>query len=263
MKTARLAPLFLLTGILVAQSGLTFETASIKPSPPNYPQSMIAPMPGGSLRIEGLIFKNILAWAYNLREFQISGGPSWISNAPWDILAKPDRSQSVDVAAANPDRPTDSELKSILERARERLKALLAERYQLVVHRETKDMPVYVLTVAKDGSKLQAAKDTDTGFRGLKMGRGQITGGGATMETLASFLSSTLGRPVEDSTGLKGHYNFKIEWTPDRPANPDSADPLGPSLFTALQEQIGLRLESQKRPAEMLVIDRVEKPSEN
>jgi uncharacterized protein (TIGR03435 family) len=132
--------------------------------------------------------------------------------------------------------------------------------------------------IGKNGFKLQ---ESDTkgapGPRGMmRMGRGQFTGQAVQLRMLTQALSSQLGRPVIDRTGLTGSYDFKLEWTPDPGQSgpfggggppgadaPPPPDPNGPSLFTAVQEQLGLRLESQKGPVEMLVIDRVEKPSEN
>jgi uncharacterized protein (TIGR03435 family) len=162
---------------------------------------------------------------------------------------------------------------------RERLRALLAERFQLTLHRETKEQSVYALVVAKGGPKLQQGQAKEaTGPRGpmMRMGRGELSGQGVELEMLTRTLSSQLGRTVIDRTGLKGNFDFKLTWTPDPgqsagppgglPAGADAPpppDPNGPSVFTALQEQLGLRLESQKGPVEMLVIDRVEKPSEN
>jgi len=162
---------------------------------------------------------------------------------------------------------------------------LLADRFQLTLHRETKEQSVYALLVAKNGPKLQESQTKDgqakegTGPRGpmMRMGRGELSGQGVALDMLTRTLSSQLGRTVIDRTGLKGNFDFKLTWTPDPGQSagppgggpppgadaPPPPDPNGPSIFTALQEQLGLRLESQKGPVEMLVIDRVEKPSEN
>ena len=171
------------------------------------------------------------------------------------------------------------------------LQSLLSECLKLTVHRETKELPVYALVVAKDGRKLHETKPGDTYPNGIQGrdgiaragsisltdgagGRSEFTGQGITMASLPQTLSEQLHRTVLDKTGLAGIYDLKLEWTPaesqalkeiDRDPMPDSppADSLGPSIFTALQEQLGLKLESQRGPIEILVIDHVEKPSED
>ena len=172
------------------------------------------------------------------------------------------------------------------------LQALLANRFKLAVHRETKDLPGYALVVAKNGPKLHDAKPGDTYPNGIKGPDGQpgqglmimgglggpLTGQGINIENLVRVLSQQLGRTILDETGLTGKYDFTLKWTPDDRAGPISAanqgggsrsddapssDSSGPSIFTAIQEQLGLKLESRKVPVEMLVIDHVEAPSEN
>jgi uncharacterized protein (TIGR03435 family) len=167
------------------------------------------------------------------------------------------------------------------------LQALLAERLNLQVHRETKELPIYALVIAKNGPKFQEGKLGDTypnGFKGLngapvgagmmRMGAGEWTGQGIPIANLVGSLSRRLGRTVVDKTGLTGKYDFTLRWTPDdNPVSPkepggapDAAalpDSSGPSIFTALQEQLGLKLESQKGPVETIVIDHVERPSQN
>jgi uncharacterized protein (TIGR03435 family) len=143
----------------------------------------------------------------------------------------------------------------------------LADRFQLKLHRETKDEPVYALVVGKSGTKLQQSSGNEaSGFRGLRIGRGQFTGSVATLEMLTTALANQVGRPVLDRTGLNGSFNFKLEWIPDAAPGgdaPSPSDSTGPSLFTALQEQLGLKLESARGPVEILVIDHVERPGEN
>jgi uncharacterized protein (TIGR03435 family) len=174
------------------------------------------------------------------------------------------------------------------------MQALLADRLKLKLSHDSKELPVYALVVAKNGPKLQEAKPGDTYPNGIKapdgkpaggagmmrMGPGQLTGQGLPMESLAQLLSEQLGRTVLDKTGLKGKYDFTMTWTPDPnegmmrmgpgpgpggPPNNDAAlpDSSGPSLFTAIQEQLGLKLDSTKGPVDILVVDHVEKPSEN
>jgi len=145
------------------------------------------------------------------------------------------------------------------------MQALLADRFKLALHRDTKELPVYALTIARGGPKLSASGGE---FPRMRIGRGQIEAQKWTMAKFASDLARQLGRPVIDRTELAGTYDFKLEWTPDE-SQPGSAEPggertisvVGPSIFTALQEQLGLRLESTKGPVEILVVDHVEKPS--
>lgn len=260
-----------------APARLTFEVASIKPSSPDARGVMIQNQPGGGLRMTNVPLRVLITQAYDIRDFQLSGGPGWMNSDRYDITAKADRSAATDSPPPDPRQLSDSQVKTMMEQMRERLRSLLADRFQLAIHRETKDAPVYALVVAKGGSKLQEAKEGAPNQRRMMMGRGQINGEGVKLEFLAQVLSNQLGRPVLDKTGLTGNYDIKLTWTPDPGQGiggplgppppgvepPPPADPNGPSLFTAVQEQLGLRLESQKGPVEMIVIDHVEKPSEN
>lgn len=281
-RTSVGACLAVLTAVgLCGQSGtkpLTFEVASIKPSGADFHRVMIQIQPGGGLRTSGTTLKMLLSQAYDVREFQISGGPGWINTERYDIMAKAEDA-AVSDNADDLRKMTDEQRRTVGEQMRERLRALLAERFQLTIHRETKEQSVYALVVAKGGPKLQQSEAKEgTGPRGMmRMGRGEFSGQGVALQMLTQSLSSQLGRPVIDQTGLKGNFDFKLEWTPDPGQSgggpfggapppgadaPPPPDPNGPSVFTAVQEQLGLRLESQKGPVEMLVIDRVEKPSE-
>jgi bla regulator protein blaR1 len=258
---------------------LTFEVASIKPSGSDDRRVSIMMQPGGGLRTTGSTLKMLLTMAYDVREFQISGGPAWINTDRYDIMAKAERSMGAENPLDDPRKMTEEQRKTVGDQMRERLRALLADRFQLTLHRESKEQSVYALVVAKNGPKLQESQTKEgTGPHGMmRMGRGELSGQGVQLDMLAKTLSSQLGRTVIDRTGLKGNFDFKLTWTPDPGQSatplgggpppgadaPPPPDPNGPSVFTALQEQLGLRLESQKGPVEMLVIDRVEKPSEN
>ena len=174
-----------------------------------------------------------------------------------------------------------------VERLRLTLQALLADRFKLTLHRETKNLQVYELVVADGGPKMQEASPVYTNPNGIngpegrlkgpvmmKMGPGELTDLGATLEPLVQQLSWQLGRTVLDKTGLTGNYNFSLRWTPgesevgmaklmgSRPAadNTQPSDSSRPSLFTAIQEQLGLKLEPQTAPMETLIIDHVERP---
>ena len=157
------------------------------------------------------------------------------------------------------------------------LQAMLADRFGLVVHRDSKETTGYALTVGKSGSKLKAAT---SGARGMLLGRSAssglrtLNGNTASTAQLASILADVLGRPVEDQTGLAGVFDFSVEWTPDatsesmlpgKAGNPDAPgfSQAGPSIFTALQDTLGLRLETRKVAVEGIVIDHAEKPAGN
>ncbi len=250
---------------------LTFEVASIKPANSDSPGSSIQLVPGGGLNMNGIPLRTMIARAYDVRDFQVSGGPGWLGTERFDIMARADAESAKgleDIA-----KMTDDQRKTVREQMGERLRALLADRFQLVVHEETKDQPIYTLVVSKNGAKLQEVKEPGA-RQGMSMNRGRLEGMAAPMEMLGQVLSNTMGRPVVNKTGLTGKYDFVLEFIPDVGVDlraqgfgdgitSPAPAPGGPSIFTALQEQLGLRLESQKGPVPNIVIDRVEKPSEN
>lgn len=236
-----------------------FEVASIKPGDPNSQMFRIGSMPGGRFAANNASLKMLIQTAYDVRSHQISGGPNWLDSAKYDIDAKPDSATPIPAGPAGG------------PQMRLMLQSLLEERFKLKLHRESKEEPVYELMVARGGPKLQKATDSlKQQQRGLRMGRGQLTGTAAPMSILVTQLSQQLGRSVIDKTGLAGQYDFELKWTPDlgqSQGGPADAgpqpDPPGPSIFTAIQEQLGLRLESTKGPVDVLVIDYAEKPTEN
>jgi len=264
----------------------SFEVASIKPNKPDSSGELriaIGFQPGRFITT-GATVKQLIALAYNVRDMQISGGPSWTDSERYDIDAK---EEDADVAALEK-LPPDQRV----EQHRLMVQGLLADRFKLKLRHESKESSVYALVIAKDGPKLQESKPGDTYPNGIKgpdgrpagrpqmmhMGPGELTGQGLPLESLARLLSQHLGREVLDQTGLKGNYDFTLKWTPEQspPAmaigpeggkpGTDNAPPpesSGPSIFTAIQEQLGLKLESTKGPVEILVIDHIERPSEN
>jgi uncharacterized protein (TIGR03435 family) len=245
---------WLLAFLTLAQQ---FDVVSVKPSAPDEHNSfMMQNLPGGTLRLAGVPLRMLIMQAYDVKAFQISGGPDWIRTDRWDIMAK---SEGVE---------------GRLPQAREypMMQALMADRFQLKIHKETKEMPVYALVVDKKGSKLAVHT---AGESQIRTGNGSLSIKKGGMAWLAALLSRELGRVVIDQTDLTGEYDYKLEWTPDpREGGPESiglppepprprAETNGPSIFTAIQEQLGLRLVSQKGPVEIVVIDSVEKPSAN
>jgi uncharacterized protein (TIGR03435 family) len=194
----------------------------------------------GLLSMTHVTLRQCIRYAYEISEPQIAGGPKWIDSLRFDIVGKSERPYPAD----------DFELLRML-------KPLLADRFQLVVHHETRSLPGYALTIVKGGIR---AGVSAPGVRFSGSGsRGGMKVTACTMATLALRLSPILGRPVVDMTGDSGRYDFNLRWTPDEM----QADPVSVSLFTALQEQVGVKLESQKLPVDVLVIDRAELPSEN
>jgi bla regulator protein blaR1 len=245
-----------------------FEVASIKPNKSGEPDVRLMFTPDG-FSATNVPLREFIRMAYQVQEFQMSGGPPWINSERYDIEAK------VDSSAAEQLRQLDQ------DQHRRMLQPLLEDRFQLKVHWEQKELPVYALAVAKNGPKLHEAKAGDTypdGFKGpdgvghaglMRIGPGGITAQGVPMDAIVRLLSQQLGRTVVDKTGLKGNYDVQLQWTPDNgPASmmgPDSkpAPDSGPSIFTAIQEQLGLKLESQKGPVDVLMIDSVGRPSAN
>jgi uncharacterized protein (TIGR03435 family) len=240
-----------------------FEVASIKPADPNLRSHFLGTQ-NGSFTATDATLKQLVGFAYDLRDHQIFGVPKWLDSDRYSIEGKPDNATRIPPGPAGP------------PLARAMLQQLLAERFKLAVHRETKQEQVYELVIAKGGPKLQDADTTRAGPKGIgSTGPGRLQGMAASMGVLAQVLAQVLSRSVIDKTGLTGRYDFMLEYTPELgqfqtgpPSLPDGPgppppDPNGPSLFTALQEQLGLRLESTKGPVEILVIDHAEKPDAN
>jgi uncharacterized protein (TIGR03435 family) len=241
---------------MAADASPEFEVATIKPSNPD--------TQGRGFRVRGREFTTInttlsslLAFAYGLHPKQIVGAPAWVDTDKFDITAQPDA----------PGRPNDKQWKAMLQK-------LLADRFQLTFHHDKKELPIYALEVAKSGSKLTKSQGDPNGlpsmfFRGL----GNLPAANATMQDFAGLLqSAVLDKPVVDQTGLTGRFDFTLNWTPDEsqfvglgvkvPPPSDKPD-APPGLFTAVQEQLGLKLEATKAPVDVIVIDKVEKPSAN
>ncbi len=224
-------------------------------------------MPDGGLRTSGATVKFLIGLGYDVGSFQIADGPSWIGSERFDIIGKTEAATNAAKDAPDPSRLTTQELKGRQQLMRPKLQSLLAERFRLKVHHDTRQQPVYALLVGKSGIRFQ---QTQGDFRGVHIARNRISGERATIEMLAGALANQLRRPVLDRTGLAGTFDFKLEWAPQADLSPKpnadapaAADASGPSIFTALEEQLGLRLESTRGPVDVLVIDRVERPSEN
>jgi uncharacterized protein (TIGR03435 family) len=264
--------MFCTTGRSPAQNAATpaFEVASVRPNRNSGPERFsLFP----EFTAQNATLKDLLALAYDVKGFQVSGGPAWINSDRYDISAK----------VAGP--PTPGREGLMLQRRR--LQTLLQDRFKLAVHRETKELPIYELSVSKGGPKLQAPSCIEVDPKNLAPApskgvmdycgssgffKGRFEASAANMGDLAKALANLLDRSVTDKTGVNGTFHvtltFAVDDTtirfPDAP-NPGGAvaTDAGPNIFTALQEQLGLRLESRKGPVDVTVIDHVEKPSEN
>jgi uncharacterized protein (TIGR03435 family) len=285
MKLA-VAPVLVLAALAAAQTPSArpeFEVASVKLNTGGSGMTMLRTPAGGRFTATNASLKMLVGLAYKVQNYAISGGPAWINSDRYDITAK----------------AADSNL--TLDQLRPMLQALLEDRFQLKAHLETKDVPVYALLPAKGGLKLPQVKE-DGCFAidsknplppppppppagggpaaftpgkppcgGMMMMPNLMQGGKVSIAQFANALSNVLGRPVIDKTGFTGVFDLHLEFTPEGTAFPGGPPPpgapafdaSGPSIFTAVQEQLGLKVESQKAPGEILVIDAAQKATEN
>jgi uncharacterized protein (TIGR03435 family) len=238
----------------------------VKPANLDDSGTLVNFVPGGGLRVTNATLKDLIETAYQLRSFQILAGPSWIGVTRYDVTAS-SGARAEDATSATRTIPSDQQIQQSNDEVRKKVQALLKDRFQFKAHRETRELPMYSLVVAKNGIKTGSLRAMSNPRKGINARPGAMVGEAAPMAILASRLSSQLGRPVVNNTGLKENYDFDLQWVPDLgPAAQGAqtaADSAGPSIFTALQEQLGLRLEAIKGPVEVIVIDQVEKPSEN
>jgi uncharacterized protein (TIGR03435 family) len=247
-----------------------FEAVSIKPSKSGEGMGGIHPSRGGRLTAANVTLRDLIKWAYRVRDSQISGEPGWVNSERFDVAAKADGNPRFDF------------IQPALETM---FQSVLADRFKLTLHRQTKDLPVYLLLVAKNGPKIHPVDEgncpevpaPENPCRFLRPAKfGQLTAEKAPMAVLASLLGAAfVGRGVVDKTDLKGSFSYTLDWTsyvqpPEPhpgagPPPPNAIDPLSvePAIAAALQEQLGLKLESGEAPLDILVIDHVERPSEN
>ena len=264
--------------------GPRFEVASVKPSKSGEPFARLVVLPGGRYDATNVPLRTIIRSAYQLQDFQLIGGPDWIGSERFDIAAKAESDLTPRPLEGTPD-PMQM-----------MLRALLAERFNLKVHLEQRELPVYALRVASRDGKLGAhlrpgavdcaalmAADHARGGPPvapakpggqipctIQTGPGHLNGSSMRVSQLATILSQSVQRVVVDRTGLAGYFDFDLTWTPEdipQGSPPPGAHPLpfvdpnGPSIFAAVQEQLGLNLETERAPIEVLVIDRVEPPT--
>jgi bla regulator protein BlaR1 len=228
----------------------SYEVVSIHKSPSGDGNHSIEEGPRGGWRARNISALGLIAAAYNVRPFQVMGATGWAASENFDIVFTPDEREAALQA--------DSSLKEIQANAgrnAQRLQAVLRDRFSLVLRAETRELTIYKLVQAKGGARLPAHDPALPGRPEIRSNGRQITGSSVTMAVLAEQLSWLLDRPVRDETGLRGEFDFKVI--------PDSDGPMSESLFTALPEQVGLKLESAKGPVQVYVVEKVEHPSEN
>jgi uncharacterized protein (TIGR03435 family) len=240
-----------------ADANPVFEVATIKLSGPDEGLSIQVSPGGRQFTATDISLRELITFAHGIHPRQVAGGPPWLETEKYDLLAR------ADVEGI----PSETQLRTMLQK-------LLADRFQLNFHREKKELTVYTIVPGKTGPKLTGSEGDPNGlptlgFRGL----GSLFARNANMSDFAGLMQTlVLDRPVVDRSGVSGRYDFTLNWTADEsqfggrpgqpPQRPDNAD-VPPDLFTAIQQQLGLKMESAKLPVEVLVIDHVDKPSEN
>ena len=285
-------------GVLTLAVPIVFGVISATPSPaesqaentaagvPVYDAVSVKPHASGNRNQDmkgGLDFFNatdvtlqqLIESAYGVQAGQISGAPDWLKIDRYDIEAKATRldksvtdSVTDEVSKLSGDLLAQRVHELVARANQSNLQTILADRFKLTVHRETKEVPFYELVIAENGPKLRESvpRDGDPHLRVIQNGRGQITGQEVPVATLARLLSEDLGRTVLDKTGLKDHYDITLQWPTTEHGEQGASDTLSaqssePSIFTAIQEQLGLKLEPNDMPVAFLIIDHVERPS--
>ena len=235
-----------------------FEVATIKPSEPGRPGKLFT-VRGQDIVTINTTLADLITMAYGVHAKQITGAPAWVESEKYDLNIKPDA----------PGQPNVAQMKIIIQK-------LLADRFQLKFHREKRELAVYAITAVKTGAKLTKSQSDPNGLPGLFFGGGSpgvsFNVRNATLaEVAATLQGSILDKPVVDQTGLTEKYDFTLKFTPDpgqmaafgpQPPAVDSPD-APPDVFAAFEQQLGLKLSSTRAPADVLVVDRVEKPSAN
>jgi len=230
--------------VLVTAGSLAAQTlsyvASVKPNNAVDARGLTEYSPGGRFTATATTVASLIRSAYRIQGYQLVGAPGWFSAKRYDISAKADESPA----------PTQQTL----------LRALLKDRFKLVVHEETREMPVFALVLARSDGRLGpklVRSDSACAGCGARSNSGSFSGKAVPISQLAASLGFFVGRFVVDKTGLAEGYDMELTWTPDEAAG-GGAD--GPSLFTAIQEQLGLKLVPERGPVNVLVVDRAAEP---
>jgi uncharacterized protein (TIGR03435 family) len=232
-----------------------FEVATIKPSIPDRPGKLFT-IKGRQVITINTTTNDLITFAYGIHAKQIVGGAPWMESDKFDVTGQPEGDGL----------PSTNQLREMIQK-------MLTDRFKLTFHRDKRELPAYAVLVGNAGSKMTKNESNPNGLPGLFFkGLGVMVVTNATMADFAGTMQgAVLDRPVVDRTGLSGRYDFTLQWTPDESqfagmgvrVPPPSPDAQLPTLFTAMQEQLGLRLDSTRAPVEVFVIDRVERPSEN
>ena len=256
-----------------------FEVVSIHPDDPDGHRMRIGMGPNARFIAEGVTIKRLVCMAYGIQDFQLEGAPSWFTLERFSIQAKSESNVEVEFPKL-----TDEQKMAV---GKQMIQAMLADRFKLLLRQESKEVPILGIVVPKNGPKLHEAAPGDAYPNGLKDGdgtshagmmrfdRGHLTAQGVKLDNLASFLSEQLNQIVQNKTGLDGKYDFTLNWAPEneRPGGPQQAGGeersapadgnAEPPLFTAIREQLGLRLEAQKSTVPVYIVERAEKPTAN
>lgn len=254
MRGALLLSCSLLCCTLAAQeiprTPLTFAVATIKPSAPD--AATMTQIRGDRFVTEGTTFLDLFKYAYNVNPKQVLGGPEWLRTEKFDVVADPETEK----------RPSSDQMKALLQQ-------LLVERFHLLMHRAQKLLPVYALVKTADIPKLKKSTADPNGIPGVGYSpNGELGVLNATMADFATFLQRfVLDRPAVDQTGISGHFDLELRWTPDntgaKTGDLTVDEAAAPDLFTAIKEQLGLKLEAKKADTDVFVIDHAERPTEN
>jgi uncharacterized protein (TIGR03435 family) len=251
----RLAPLLALIAAmglpLAAQESTTaFEVASVKPNDSGAPRSGTSTPPGGRFEGTNVTLQQLIKVAYDVRDVQIVGGPAWVKSDRFDVTGKiPDGAPPTNVP--------------------EMVKSLLSDRFRLIIHREAREQPVYALVLARPDRKLgPALRMTNCVGNGCgnmstneNNGSGAVRGVSRSMSDIAAWIADRVDRDVVDRTRLGENYDFELKYMSARVGGALPSGDMPPSLFTALQEQLGLKLEGTRAPVEFIMIDRAERPT--
>jgi uncharacterized protein (TIGR03435 family) len=226
-----------------------FDVASVKPTGRPFESSSTGwTVSHGSFTARAAWVRGLIAFAHDVRATLVHGGPEWVDTEQYDVLAK---AGSADTS---------------LDQMKAMVRSLLEDRFKLVAHREKRELPIYTLVVGKSGLKMQEAKENDQTYV-TAAGRGRLVATRVNMLSLIIMLSNSLGVPVHDETSLTGFYNISLEWTDalsQRSGNgAQQTVDAPPDIFRAVQDQLGLKLNAKKGPVDILIVDRIERPSDN